>query len=191
MLNIHISHQEKEYWDSDKNEFIYLEIKDQVLSLEHSLVSISKWESRHHKPFLGKEEKTSEELLDYIKCMTITQNVKNEVYDFIALDPNILKKITDYIQDESTATTFYEATPNGSAPVKRKKEIITSELIYYWMVSYQIPFSCEKWHINRLLTLIRVCNIKNDNGKKMSKNEILARNKSLNAARRAKYNTRG
>lgn len=190
MLVIHIISQNKEYWDPIKNEFINVTVEEQDISLEHSLVSLSKWESRHHKPFLGKEEKTEEEVIDYIKCMTITQNVKDEVYDFIAKDKEKLKKINDYIQDSMTATTFYERKPTNQTG-RPHKEIITSELIYYWMGSYQIPFSCEKWHLNRLLTLIRIYNIKNDNGKKMSKNEILANNKALNAARRAKMNSRG
>lgn len=189
MLNIHIPYQKKEYFDSKKNEFVYIEIKEQTLSLEHSLVSLSKWESKHHKPFLGKGvEKTNEELLYYIKCMTISQNVKDDVYEYISMSPEIMTQINDYIEDSNTATTFYEISEKNG---KQKKEIVTSEVIYYWMIACNIPFQCEKWHINRLLTLIRVCNIKNGNGKKMSKNEILAHNRSLNAARRARMNSKG
>lgn len=190
MLTIHIESHKEEYWDPNKNEFINISFEEQNLSLEHSLVSISKWESRHHKPFLGKDEKTEEEVIDYIKCMMITQNVAKEVYNYILKDKDILKKINDYIQDSMTATTFYEIK-NTNQVGRPSKEIITSELIYYWMGSYQIPFTCEKWHLNRLLTLIRIYNIKNDNGKKMSKKEILSNNAALNAARRAKMNSRG
>lgn len=178
----------KETWDPVKTEFGRIEA--QTLVLEHSLVSLSKWESKHHKPFLDKtEEKTKEEIIDYIKCMTITQNVKDEVYVSLQNDSDALQKVNEYIQDSMTATTFYEY--KGKSGQKPSREIITSELIYYWMVAYNIPFICEKWHLNRLLTLVRICSIKNDTGKKMSKSEILARNKSLNAARKARLNTRG
>lgn len=122
--------------------------------------------------------------------MTITQNVKDEVYDLLSASE--LKKINDYIGDTMTATTFSNRRlPEGAAP--RKSEIITSELIYYWMVAYQIPFECQRWHLNRLLTLVRICSIKNDTGKgnKMSKKAILSHNASLNAARRKQSGSRG
>ena len=194
MLTLHISpNKSKEYWDPIKEEFVYPDIHEQNIVLEHSLVSLSKWESKYHKPFLNdKEKKTEEELRDYIKFMTITQNVKEEIYDEITTNENLMKKINDYIQDPHTATTFYEIPQEAGKSTKRpSKEIITAELVYYWMISYQIPFSCEKWHLNNLLTLVRVCSIKNDTGKKMSKRDIMKNNNALNAARRARLHSRG
>lgn len=171
-----------EEWDEEKNEFV--EPKMQVLQLEHSLVSLSKWESKWCKPFLSKGAKTSEEIMDYIKFMTITQNVKPEVYDH--LTTSNIEEINNYIESPMTATTFAE-----DKNCKHNREIITSELIYYWMVALQIPFECQKWHLNRLITLIRVCNIKNAPPKKMSKREIMSRNAALNAARRSQLNSKG
>ena len=178
LLTIPIS---PEGWDPVKEEFI--ESKTQVLRLEHSLVSLSKWESKWCKPFLSQEEKTLDETIDYIKCMTITQNVDSNVYNF--LDNNNIKAINDYIGAPMTATTFNEEQKGG------KKEIITSELIYYWMISLNIPMECQKWHLNRLLTLIRVCNIKNAPAKKQSRRDTINQYASLNAARRKKLNTKG
>lgn len=172
---------EKELYDERTG--LFVRTKKQVLQLEHSLVSLSKWESKWHKPFLSKNDKSGEEMLDYIRCMTITQNVPDEVY--FALDTNELIKINDYLNDSMTATTITK--PQG----KSRGEIITSEIIYYWMISLQIPFECEKWNLNRLLTLIEVCNIKNSPGKKMSKSEIMRRNRTLNAARKQQLHTRG
>lgn len=171
-----------EFWDSKKYEFVYLDEK--TLQLEHSLVSISKWESKWHKPFLLKTEKTTEEILDYIKCMTITQNVHPDVY--LRLTKDNVDEIKAYIENPMTATTFSEETMS-----KGGREIVTSELIYYWMVTLGIPSEYQKWHINRLLTLIRVCNVKNAPPKKRSKRDIMSRNAALNAARRKQYNTRG
>ena len=171
-----------EAWDSKKEEFIITE-KEQVLQLEHSLVSISKWESKWHKPFLGKEEKTAEETMDYIKCMTITQNVKPEVYN--RLSSANIKTINDYITNSMTATVFYNDNQGGN------RERVTSEVIYYWMISLNIPMECQKWHLNRLLTLIRVCSIKNAPPKKMSKKETASRYAALNAARRKQFNSKG
>jgi hypothetical protein len=172
-----------EYYDELKNEFIT--VKGQVLQLEHSLVSISKWESKWNKPFLSKEKKTVEEFLDYVRCMTLTQNVNPMVYRNI--NDKIAKQIMDYIEAPMSATWFNEA----KTPVKRSSEVVTSELIYYWMVALQIPFECQKWHFNRLMTLIRICNIKNAPKKKMSKSEILSRNAALNAARRKSMGSSG
>ena len=171
-----------EQWDEVKEEFI--QSKEQTLQLEHSLVSLSKWESKWCKPFLTKQSKTNEETLDYIKCMTLTQNVKPEVYNRLT-DENIIQ-IRKYIDSPMTATTIYE-DKNGSP----NREIVTSELIYYWMLAFNIPFECQKWHLNRLLTLIRVCNVKNQSPKKMSKKAIMSRNAELNAARKKQMNTNG
>lgn len=171
-----------ELWDEQNQEFIYT--KEQTLQLEHSLVSLSKWEAKWCKPFLTKKEKTYEETIDYIKCMTLTQNVNPNVYRYIT-NENI-RQINDYIDAQMTATTIREET-NG----KMNREQITSELIYYWMIALNIPFECQKWHLNRLITLIRVCDIKNRPPKKMSRKQLLSRNAALNAARRKKYNTKG
>ena len=171
-----------EQWDEKNQEFITS--KEQILRLEHSLVSLSKWESKWKKPFLSNKEKTYEETIDYIKCMTLTQNVNDTVYNL--LDKDNIEKINKYIGDPMTATTFKE-DPNK----KGGREIITSELIYYWMISLNIPFECQKWHLNRLLTLIKVCGIKNQPPKKMSKKDVMSRNAALNAARRKQMNSRG
>ena len=172
-----------ELWDETANSFIPVE--EQTLQLEHSLVSLSKWESKWHKPFFSKEEKTNEETLDYIKCMTITQNVKPIVYQCLTQD-NVLA-INSYIEDPMTATTFY----NSQDKRKINGEQITAELIYYWMIASSIPFECQKWHLNRLITLIRVCSVKSQPPKKMDKRTLANDYAKMNAARRAKYNSKG
>lgn len=171
-----------ELWDEQKEEFVYT--KEKTLQLEHSLVSISKWESKWNKSFLSSKEKTTEEIIDYIRCMTITQNVDPEVYT--RLSNRTIQQIYDYINAPMTATVFSDTGRKGG-----NRDVITSELIYYWMIALNIPFECQKWHLNRLLTLIRVCEIKNAPPKKMSKRETMSRNAALNAARRKKYNTKG
>jgi len=171
-----------ELWDERKNEFV--SIKEQTLQLEHSLVSLSKWESKWHKPFLSKEGKTLEETIDYIRCMTLTQNVNPEVYNNLTREN--INQVNKYIEDPMTATTFSEDR-NG----KRGNEIVTSELIYYWMISLNIPVEFQKWHLNRLLTLVRVCNNKNQPPKKMSKRDTMSKYAALNAARRKQFNTKG
>ena len=173
---------EGQLFNEETEEFVYT--KEQTLQLEHSLVSLSKWESKWHKPFLGKDDKTFDETIDYIKCMTLTPNVDPNIYLFLTKEN--IKDINDYIGDPMTATTFSENGPNS-----RNREIITSELIYYWMVALNIPFECQKWHLNRLLTLIRICNIKNQPTKKRSKSEIMSRNAALNASRRKQLNSKG
>lgn len=170
-----------EGWDEKKQEFV--EPKVQVLQLEHSLVSLEKWEATWHKPFLSKEEKTIEETIDYIRCMTITQNVKPEVYDLLT-DENI-SSIETYIEDPMTATKFID---NKQQP---SRKVITSEVIYYWMIKFSIPFECRKWHLNRLLALIKVCCAESLPPKKMSKAEIIRRNREINESRKKKLNTAG
>lgn len=168
-----------ERWDEKTEKFI--EPKIIKLQLEHSLISISKWESKWCKPFLTKKEKTIEETIDYIKCMTLTQNVKSDVYDHITQSD--FQMVLDYINSPMTATTFSQNQQTGG-----NREIVTSELIYYWMIALKIPIDeCQKWHLNRLLTLIRVCEIKNNPGKKMSKKDIYKRQAAINAARRKKH----
>lgn len=171
-----------EGWDESKQEFV--DYKAQTLQLEHSLIAISKWESKWHKPFLVKEQKTKEETLDYIKCMTITQNVDPEVYNRLTQDN--IDAINAYIDNPMTATTFSDEQ-NG----KPSREIITSELIDYWMIANNIPVEFRKWHLNRLITLIKICSIKNAPPKKQSKQDILRRNAALNAERRKRLNSKG
>ena len=170
---------ETELYDEIRNEF--KRVKEQKLVLEHSLVSLSKWESKWHKPFLGKDPKTREETIDYIRCMTVN-SVDPIVYQCVS-SKNI-EEINKYIEDPMTATTIKNQK-------KGKQEIITAEIIYYWMVALQIPFECQKWHLNKLLTLINVVNIKNKPPKKMSKKDVMSRNASLNAARRQALHTKG
>ena len=171
-----------EIWDEEKNEFIPPKV--QTLQLEHSLVSISKWESKWCRPFLSNKAMTVEETVDYVKCMTLTQNVNPEVYNHLTSEH--IDQVRDYISAPMTATTITEDKQN-----KSKGEVVTAELIYYWMIALQIPFDCRKWHLNQLLTLIKVCNIKNQPPKKRSKRDIMSRNTALNAARRKQMNTRG
>ena len=170
-----------ELYDEATQEFLY--IPGSVLELEHSLVSISKWESKWCKSFISTKNKTNEELIDYIKCMCLN-DVDEQVIDYITNDDIV--KITNYINSPMTATRFVE-TNNANS----NREIITTELIYYWMITQNIPMECQYWHLNRLLTLIRVCDIKNSPPKKMSKQELLSRNAALNAARKKQLNTKG
>lgn len=181
MLRITIPATEK--WDESKQEFVYT--KEQPLQLEHSLVSLSKWESKWCKPFLTKQSKTDKETIDYVRCMTLTQNVDYEIYENLSSEN--IEQINKYIDSPMTATWFSEDGKQGTP----NREQITSELIYYWMIALNIPFECQKWHLNRLLTLIRVCNIKNQPKRKMSKKEIMSRNATLNAARKKRLNTKG
>ena len=171
-----------EFWDEIHEEFVYK--KEQTLQLEHSLVSLSKWESKWTKAFLGKQEKTDEEIIDYVRCMTLTQNIDPEVYTRLSADN--YARINAYIEAPMTATYFSE-----DKQTKGNREVVTSELIYYWMISYNIPVEFQKWHLNRLLTLIRVCSVKNNPPKKKSKRDLMRRNAALNAARRHRLNSRG
>lgn len=193
MLKINIKHSE--VWDETNEKFI--EIKPITLCLEHSLVSLSKWESKYKKPFLS-SEKTDDEIKDYIKMMTITQNVDDIVYTVLKTED--YKAINAYISDPMTATWFSDnrKNPNDTSTnqqPRRNTEKVTNELIYYWMISFNIPFECQKWHLNRLLTLIRICQVKDtqQNGKngKMSRRDILSQNRALNAARRQRLGSKG
>lgn len=180
MLKITIPKQE--LWDDASQTFNYID--GTVLSLEHSLISVSKWESIWHKPFLSSEGKTREETISYIQCMTITQNVKPEVY--LGITNNIINEVNKYISDSMTATWFTEDDGESKGV---KKNVITSELIYYWMIAFNIPSDYEKWHLNRLMTLIHVCKIKKEEengGQKKASKDYSKQNASLMAARRAK-----
>ena len=180
MLKIHV--EATDLWDYEKEEFIH--IKEQTLTMEHSLVSISKWESKYQKPFLVKDPpKTQEEERYYFQCMTLTQNVDPVV--FLCLSNSNVKAIADYIGSSMTATTFTNLRKNAQAKGMKEK-IITSEIIYYWMISFGIPFECQRWPLSRLLTLIRVCAVKNDSNNKMSKKDTYDFHRQQNAIRRAR-----
>lgn len=170
-----------EQWDEKNQEFVYSE--KQTLCLEHSLISLSKWESKWHKPYLSSKELSREEALDYVRCMTVNKVKDDKVYEFIT--PEMFKQINDYISDPMSATFFNNKQERGS------NQKIVSELIYYWMISLGIPFECEKWHLNRLMALIKVCQRKSGGGKKMSTSDLNARNAAINKARRAKMGSKG
>lgn len=173
-------------WDEGTEEFIPIKgDKERTLRLEHSLVSLSKWESKWCKPFISNTEKTNEEIIDYIKCMTITQNVPDKVYS--RLDDSHVKQIMEYIDSPMTATTFGEDKDKQDSKKTINGDRITAEIIYYWMVAMNIPPEYQKWHLNKLITLIRVISKKNEPPKKMSMDE----RRALNMARRKKHGTRG
>lgn len=172
-----------ELYDEVKEEFINL--KGKTIQLEHSLISISKWESKWKKPFFSEQKMTNEQFLDYILCMCMTKNV--DKLDLQYLSRENLDKIGDYMSEQRTATWF-----NDSGNSNSNHDVITSEVLYYQMFKLQIPIDCEKWHISRLITLIRVFAAKDpENSKKMTPKEVVAQNKALNEARKKKYNTKG
>ena len=175
---------EQELFNNDTGEFTY--IKETTFKIEHSLVSIAKWESKWHVAFLDdKVKKTDEMIIDYIRCMTISQNVDPEVYNHLPIET--IKEINDYIGDSMTATTFRDTGNNVN-----NGEFITNEIVYYWMIAQNIPLECEKWYFNRLMTLIRVCSEKNNpDKKKMNRRDIYNSNRALNEARKKAMHTRG
>jgi hypothetical protein len=171
-----------EYFDEETQTFET--VGDFELKLEHSLISLSKWESKYQKPFLSADSKTSDEILDYIEAMILTTDYPKDLVKRLGQDN--LDLINNYIESKESATTF------GTMPERRGRgETITSELIYYWMVAFTIPFECETWHLNRLFALIRICNIKNSKPKKMGRNEIAQQNREINARRKAELGTSG
>ena len=170
-----------ERWDEENELFIPAKVKK--LRLEHSLVSLSKWESKWCKPFISDTDKTAEETLDYIKFMTLTQNVEPDVYDHIT-DEHI-RQVTEYIDLPMSAATFVEDEKNNKKKVNGEK--ITAETLYWYMITLQIPFECQKWHLNRLITLIRFCCAKNEKPKQMT----MAERRALNEARKKKHRTKG
>lgn len=170
-----------EHFNDDTQEFTTE--GDFVLELEHSLVALSKWEAKHEKPFLGPDTKSSEEVLEYIECMIVTQDFPPEV--FSRLSEKNYEAIDAYINAKMTATWF------AAEPPSTNREVITSELIYYWLVVAQIPIECEAWHLNRLFTLLKIHSVKNAKPKKMSRAEMAQRQAALNAQRRAALGTNG
>lgn len=181
-MPLSITIEPQEFYDERTSRFF--EIPRKTIQLEHSLLSISKWESKWHKPYFTDKQKTKEEELDYIRCMTISGPCDPIFYQGLSIKNR--KEIFDYISDPMTATTVKNSQPN-----KKSREMITSELIYYWMTALNIPFSCEKWHINRLFMLIEIASIKNAPSKKMPKGDVMRQNHALNMARRAKHGTKG
>lgn len=173
---------EGEFWDENSGQFIY--VKRQIIQLEHSLISLHKWESNWKKAFLSKEDRTFEETIDYIKCMTMTQNVNPLVYNLITNEQ--IKQVNDYISDKKTATRIKK-----DKTARASRQTVTAELIYYWMILYNIPFECRKWHLSQLLTLIDVCRAESSPKKDRNKKDIASEYRALNAARRQQLGTRG
>ena len=184
-MPITVNIKEIELWDHKNERFI--RVKPCTLTLEHSLLSISKWESIWHKPFLSQtEKKTNEELVSYIKCMTISpRDVDDKVYQFMPREN--LREIEAYISDPMSATKINNSKVKDN---HKNKDTVTSELIYYWMMTANIPTECEKWHINRLFNLINIYGRKNAPPKKMTRNDYSERS-ALNAARLKAHNSRG
>ena len=180
---IRISTPSGEYYDGRRQEFVT--VVGQTVLLEHSLRSLAKWEARWKKPFLSKKEKTRAETIDYVRCMAVTPGVDPSIFE--TLTSENLAQISQYINNPMTATTFSDRNQNK----RPSREIVTAELIYYWMVALQIPFECQDWHLNRLLTLIHVCEIKNQPKKKINQKQAASERTRLNRARKAQLGTTG
>ena len=171
-----------EGWDEEKQEFV--EPIEQVLELEHSLVSLSNWESKWCKSFIDSKDKTEEESLDYIRCMTLTPNVHPDIY-YLLTDENV-EEINKYINAPMTATTV-----KNIGGGKKRNSFITAEVIYDWMITLGIPLYRETWHINRLVTLIQVRSAKNQPAKKQSRADIVRSQHDINEANKKYFNTKG
>lgn len=179
MLKITVG--DKEVYDESIQEF-----KAQggvVLELEHSLVSLSKWESEFEKPFLTNDPKSGLEIIGYVRAMCLRPDIQETVFQ--KLSGENFQEINSYIDSKMSATWFNEKQS------ERSREVVTSELIYYWMTVYRIPFTCETWHLNRLFTLIRICNVKQDKPKPMTRAEQASEQRRINAERRARFNSTG
>lgn len=188
MLEITIPDQHYELFDESKEEFLPpVNIKKTTIQIEHSLISLKKWEQKWHIPFLGNTEKTYNELTDYIRCMTLTHGVDPEIYKWIPKD--VLEQVVEYIKDPMTATWFRDNNSIGAQINSR--EVITAEIIYYWMIALNIPVEFQKWHLNQLLTLIKVVNIKNSKPKNKDPKIAAQERAALNAKRRSKYKSKG
>lgn len=178
MLEIEL--EELEAWDDKKQEFVVL--KNEVVCLEHSLKSISEWEAKWKVPFLDTTPRTKQMILDYVSCMVVSEVPKGFLERLKTRD---FSRIQEYIDDSRTASwiSSEDNTNDGSK--------VTSELIYYWMVTAGIPFSAEEWHLNRLMMLIKIYGEKNKPEKKRSREDILERNRELNEKRRREMGTNG
>lgn len=187
MIDIVIPAQHYEFFDEIKEEFKAVDIKETRIQIEHSLISLKKWEQTWHKPFLGDSEKTYDELSDYIRCMTLNHGVDPEVYYWIPKD--VMNKVIDYIKDPMTATWFKKNNLIGAQ--KTSREVITAEIIYYWMITLNVPVEFQKWHLNQLLTLIKVINIKNGKPEKVDPKVAAAERAALNKKRREQYKSKG
>ncbi|TXH16186.1 MAG: hypothetical protein E6R03_05900 [Hyphomicrobiaceae bacterium] len=180
MLRLQIAGQEL----FDEATSLFTVIEAGHILMEHSLVSLSLWEAKHEVAFLGKVEKTEEQILDYFRCMILETDVEDPISK---LSSENLATIQEYMNAPNTATSFFDLDKPG----RPNSSTITTELIYYWMVAFNIPFECQTWHLNRLLTLIRICGMKQNGGKKMSKQEMMRHNHDLNAQRRAQMGSSG
>lgn len=189
MIEIVIPEQRYEFYDEEKEEFLpTVYVKETKLQLEHSLISLKKWEQKWHKPFLDKSgELTYEELCDYIRCMTLTHGVDPEIYHWIPKDT--IDIVVNYIKDPMTATWFRGNNLVGAQ--RNSREIVTAEIIYYWMITLNIPVEFQKWHLNQLLTLIKVVNIKNGKPQKVDQRKAAQERAKLNAQRRSALNSKG
>lgn len=183
MLEVTIPEQHYEFLNENTNEFIYIDVKETTLSLEHSLISIRKWEEKWKKAFLEQEELSVEESRDYVRCMTLNSKVDNKIYNYIP--DTVMVKIVEYMRDPMSATVISVVKP------ETKKEVVTAEVVYAWLVNLGIPFEVEKWHINKLLKLIQVLNIKNGTNKPLDAKTAAAQRRAINKVNRAKYHSKG
>lgn len=185
MITIHIP--QSEIWDDGNNEFIYIE--EQTIDMEHSLVSITKWEAKHHKVFLEENKKTPEEMMDYVRCMCINP-LKNE-RDILGISKKDIEKITNYIEDPMIPFKLKSKDDGNTYGRKKNKDPMCGIMIYYYMVSCQIPFECQHWHINQLLALIQIYSMKENPGNPLKGSKLANRNTTLNAMRKARLGSKG
>lgn len=186
MLEIMVPSQHYEFFDEAKEEFINVDVEETKIQLEHSLISLYKWEQKWHKPFLSDKEKTYEEMIDYIRCMTLSQGVDSNVYEWIPKE--LFEKVVEYIKDPMTASWITE-TKNGAH--HNSREAVTAEIIYYWMITLSIPMEFQERHLNQLFMLIKITNIKNQGPQKVDPRQAAAERAALNKKRRAQYQTKG
>lgn len=158
--------------------------KGVTLKFEHSLLSISKWEAKYKKAFLGTTQKTPIEMIEYYEEMLVSPANRELVY---LLEPDQLEELTNYVNSQRTASSV----PDLDGRPSPFREIVTSELIYYWMVALNIPFEAEKWHLSRLMMLIRITNFKQTPPEKQNKAQMMAKMREINEQRKAQYNTTG
>lgn len=180
MLKLRV--QSKEWFDEKKSEFITFDGAD--LELEHSLKAIREWEGKWERPFFSDKQMTKAEFIDYVRCMTLN---KVDKLAYLSLSNANVREIQKYLEKKHTATWF----SNKQNTPKRRNETVTAELVYYWMTELGIPYTCESWNFNTLMTLIEVCNRKNAKPSKRNSSDILSEQAKLNAERRKRLNTKG